>query len=71
MQNYHAARQCFPIGLIVSSPTVLGLEHTAFAQLLPYLEEQSVHDVYNFSVRANGSGNLLGTRATISDLPMP
>lgn len=71
MQNYHAARQCFPIGLIVSSPTVLGLEHTAFAQLLPYLEEQSVHDVYNFAVRANGSGNLLGTRATISTYQCP
>ena len=65
MHNYYSAHQKFPPGIMLNgyvTPTkwgdILGPGHTAFAMLLPYLEEGAINSIYDYSVRANDPPNI-------------
>jgi prepilin-type N-terminal cleavage/methylation domain-containing protein/prepilin-type processing-associated H-X9-DG protein len=48
LQNYHSANECFPPGLIASSPNMSDAEATGYTYLLPYLEQDNLQRQYHF-----------------------
>ena len=67
MHNYVTAHKRLPIGIV----TINKLEHSAFAQLLPFLEQGNLHDLYNFKIRALDHANDPATREQISTYQCP
>lgn len=61
--NYHSAHNTFPIGMFMK-PGLTYTEATFFVRLLPYMEEQSLYDSWDFNTPANNvSTNQAKSRA--------
>jgi len=56
LQNYHSARQEFPVGsdVVMSLPLNIDVLSTAFTQLLPFLEQTALADAY---IHFDNNGN--------------
>ena len=61
LHTYHDAHGKLPIGVVF----IHGLEHTGQALLTPFLEEETIHDAYNFNIRSNHQGNHQATKNQI------
>src|SRR5918999_136700 len=48
LQSYHSARHCFPPGMLTTQANITSAEHTGFALLLPYIEQDNVYRMYDF-----------------------
>jgi prepilin-type N-terminal cleavage/methylation domain-containing protein len=66
MQNFHAAHNCFP-----SSVSGNGAAHYWGAQLLPYLEQNPLADIYDYSVRFNDIKNREAVQYPLSFMLCP
>ncbi|HEY2761512.1 MAG TPA: DUF1559 domain-containing protein, partial [Pirellulales bacterium] len=72
-QNYHSTYRTFPVGMWMK-PGLTYTESTFFVRLLPYLEEQSLYDKWDFKTPVtNASTSLANSRAAtkISSLLCP
>ena len=49
LHNYHLARGCFPPGLVCTSSNIEDADSTGFTHLLPYIEQDTVYQHYDFS----------------------
>jgi prepilin-type N-terminal cleavage/methylation domain-containing protein/prepilin-type processing-associated H-X9-DG protein len=64
--NVESARRAFP-----PSHTTRPPEHSSFAFILPYIEEQAIHDLYDFSKSWNAAANRPATQTTIPTFVCP
>ncbi len=48
LHNYHLTNECFPPGMTCSGSDISNAEGTGFTLLLPYLEQDNTHRVYQF-----------------------
>src|SRR5437588_6850319 len=48
LHNYHSTNDCFPPGLVSSTPNVSDADATGFTFLLPHLEQDNTHRLYHF-----------------------
>ena len=51
-QNYHSTYRTFPLGMVMK-PGLTYTESTFFIRLLPFLEEQTLYDQWDFKTPAN------------------
>jgi prepilin-type N-terminal cleavage/methylation domain-containing protein/prepilin-type processing-associated H-X9-DG protein len=48
LHNYHGANDCFPPGMVSSDTVISNADGTGFTYLLPYLEQDNTHRLYQF-----------------------
>lgn len=53
MHHYHSAHNAFPPGRVRSRVNGLGQVYSAFAQILPDIEQRAAYDAINFSLNAD------------------
>jgi len=70
--SYESANQAFSPGVVAAKNGALrdGL-HSGFIYLLPFLEEQALHDRYDFSTDWKSAGNLIVGAVPIATLLCP
>src|SRR5262247_3448404 len=57
LHNHHDARGWLPGGYICSDTVIENGEHTAFTLLLPYIERDNTHKLFDFTNRWDASTN--------------
>ena len=69
MHNYNSVHDRLPMGTVLSGPLSGGYQanpiyggsagpgHTAFIMILPFIEEEAAHDLYDYDSRANDPPN--------------
>jgi prepilin-type N-terminal cleavage/methylation domain-containing protein len=67
-QNYQSTYRAFPIGMLMK-PGLTYTESTFFVRLLPYLEEQSVYDQWDFKTPANNVSATQANSRTATKIP--
>ena len=60
IHNYHSARDCFPAAVSGN-----GARHYWIAQILPYLEENPLAAIYDYTVACNDIKNLPAVQTTV------
>jgi len=68
MQNYHDALQVFPPGRIVNYVNGQGHCFSAYAHLLPYLDQIPIYNQVNFNANPDDAGN---SNAVVTALLLP
>ena len=58
LHGYHGTHKRFPSGVIASDDNFRDGLHSGFALLLPFLEKQNLHQVYNFNASWRTATNL-------------
>lgn len=48
LHNYHGTNECFPPGMVSTASNIEDAEATGFTFMLPYLEQDNTHRIYNF-----------------------
>jgi prepilin-type N-terminal cleavage/methylation domain-containing protein/prepilin-type processing-associated H-X9-DG protein len=74
LHNYVDQKKVLPIGVValpLSPPGPAMPGHTALAQLLPFLEQSNVHNVYNFETRNVAVANRPATSSPIPTYRCP
>jgi prepilin-type N-terminal cleavage/methylation domain-containing protein len=70
LQNYHANNQCFPPGWLHDARTSPAIDSSWITRVLPYLEQDNLYKLYNFSQNWNGqAAGLITTRIPILRCP--
>ena len=64
-QNYHSSHSMFPPGMVDDDHDPTGAMHTGFLMVLPFIEESSIYNAYNFKV---GYPPKLGAKSRNTDL---
>jgi prepilin-type N-terminal cleavage/methylation domain-containing protein/prepilin-type processing-associated H-X9-DG protein len=49
LHNHHVTQECFPPGMVCSRSNVADAEASGFTLLLPYLEQDTTYQIYNFN----------------------
>ncbi len=68
MQNYHSALEVFPPGRIVNYVNGQGHCFSAYAHLLPYLDQAPIYNQVNFGANPDDAGN---SNATVTAMLLP
>ncbi len=75
LHNYHTSLGCFPPGNLFwrdgSDPKPTDLEHCWTTMILPYLEQQPLYDLYDFSLRWDHVDNEDATKVDVSAFLCP
>ena len=71
LHQHHGARQEFPAGIRAVGDNFLRGLHSGFAQLLPYLEQQTLHQAYDFDASWQSEHNQTLASARIEMLLCP
>jgi prepilin-type processing-associated H-X9-DG protein len=74
MHHYVEQKRFLPLGVVALPLTPPGPAmpgHTALAQILPFLEQANLHDIYDFNSRNVGNVNLPATSQQISTYVCP
>jgi prepilin-type N-terminal cleavage/methylation domain-containing protein len=69
--NYESAQKAFPPGVEDSDENFRRGDHSGFTRMLPYLEEQSLYDRYDFNSTWQSTNNLAVGTQRISSLQCP
>jgi prepilin-type N-terminal cleavage/methylation domain-containing protein/prepilin-type processing-associated H-X9-DG protein len=68
LQNYHSVKGCFPVGIFTGP---IPFYFTWSVYILPYVEQQGLYNMYNFSLprgfadRSAGSRNLIASKTVV------
>jgi hypothetical protein len=67
LHNYESANAAFPMSA-VADPTGknVGVDHSGFTAILPYLEQASLYNAYNFNWQPHHASNATAVRVPIS-----
>src|SRR6266851_4573200 len=68
LHNYHEALQVFPPGRIVNYVNGQGHCFSAYAHLLPYLDQTPIYNLINFTMNPDDAGN---ANAAVTALTLP
>jgi prepilin-type N-terminal cleavage/methylation domain-containing protein/prepilin-type processing-associated H-X9-DG protein len=66
LQNFHAARDCFPTNFSAGS-----IRHHWCAQILPYLEENPLAGIYDYTVRFDDAKNMQAVQTQLGFMNCP
>ena len=66
LHNFHAARDCFPSNLSAGS-----IRHHWCAQILPYLDENPLAGIYDYSVRFDDAKNMTAVQTPLGFVNCP
>src|SRR4029079_388446 len=67
--SYHSAHKSFPVGMLMK-PGLSATEATFFVRLLPFMEEQSLYDRWDFKNPANNVTSDVTTSRAATKIPM-
>ena len=66
LHTHHAARECFPTGV-----SATGVRHHWVAQLLPYLDENPLAGIYDYTVRFDDAKNQAAVQTPLAFMSCP
>jgi prepilin-type N-terminal cleavage/methylation domain-containing protein len=71
LHNHHAARDCFPTNVSGSTASSAAVRHNWCAQILPYLDDNPLTGIYDYTIRADDAKNQQAVQTPLAFMTCP